>query len=73
MPRPASAKISSGTAAPAAKPAVSPIVPRPMCPVAPATVIAASTGPAQGTKTAPSAIPRTNPLPPVPNRCCGKR
>ena len=65
MPRPASAKASSGIAVPTAKPRVRPTVRRPMWPVAPATVMAASTGPAHGTKTAPRAIPRTKPLRPA--------
>ena len=48
-PRPASANASSGMAVPTAKARVSATVVAPIRPVAPATVIAASTGPAQGT------------------------
>ena len=72
MPRPASAKASSGIAVPTAKPRVRPTVRRPMWSVAPATVMAARTGPAHGTKTAPRAIPRTKPLPPVPADALGE-
>src|ERR1700753_2312310 len=70
-PRPASAKISSGNAVPTAKARVSATVVTPIRPVAPATVIAASTGPAHGTYTAPRARPSTKPPWPEPTRRCG--
>ena len=44
---------------------------RPMVPVAPATTIAASTGPAHGTYSTPSARPSPKPLLPEPNCFCG--
>ena len=58
---PASANTSNGADAPRANATVSTTVDQPMSPVAPATVTAASTGPAQGTYTAPSAMPTTKP------------
>ena len=69
--RPARAKTSSGRAAPIANETVSTTVSTPMRPVEPATVIAASTGPAQGTYTAPSARPSGNPPRSVPTFRCG--
>ncbi len=48
-PRPARANASNGMAVPIAKATVSATVRSPILPVAPATVIAARTGPAHGT------------------------
>ena len=71
--RPASAKNSSGIAVPTPKATVSATVCAPIFPVAPATVIAASTGPAHGTYTAPRASPRMNPPCSPVTRSCGIR
>src|ERR1700689_2678903 len=71
--RPASAKISSGTTAPTAKDDVNAIVGNPIEPVAPARTIAASTGPAHGTYSTPSASPSPKPLLPEPNCFCGSQ
>jgi hypothetical protein len=60
-PRPASANTRSGIATPSENETVSTTVPASMRPVDPATMIAASTGPAQGTKTVPRASPTPNP------------
>src|SRR6202453_4130407 len=71
--RPASAKISSGTTAPTAKDNVNAIVGNPIEPVAPARTIAASTGPAHGTYSTPSASPSPKPPLPEPNCFCGSQ
>ncbi|BBN50198.1 hypothetical protein JPH1_46730 [Mycobacterium avium subsp. hominissuis] len=70
--RPASAKASSGSAFPAANVAVNTSAPGPIEEVPPATTIAASTGPAHGTYSAPNVRPR--PKPSAPGRLwrCGR-
>ena len=59
---PASAKTSNGSAAPTANDSVSAMVGSPIVPVAPAMTMAASTGPAHGTYSTPSARPSPKPL-----------
>ena len=71
--RPARAKISSGITAPTANDAVNAMVGNPIEPVAPARTMAASTGPAHGTYSTPSASPSPKPLLPEPNCFCGSR
>ena len=66
---PATAIARSGTAVPAANAAVRMTAVSPTRCVAPITVMAASTGPAQGTYRTPRARPRTNP----PARSLGRR
>ena len=69
--RPASAKNSSGMATPIANETVSSTVSMPIRPVDPATMMAASTGPAHGTNTAPSASPTPKPLRAFDTSRCG--
>ena len=64
-PRPANAKASSGKAVPIANVAVRIRMGGPMDAVPPATTIAASTGPAHGTYSAPSVKPSPKPLLPA--------
>ena len=66
MRRPASANTSSGNAVPIANAAVRTRIGRPMDAVPPATTMAASTGPAHGTYSAPKVSPSPKPLLPLP-------
>ena len=66
--RPARANSSRGTATPTANAAVSTTADQPIRCWAPTSAMAASTGPAQGTKTSPRLSPRTNPPPSVTSR-----
>jgi len=58
---------------PIANDTVNAMVPTPIVPVAPASTMAASTGPAQGTNNTPRARPRPNPLRPSLALNCGIR